>query len=292
MSLPRWDRMLTLGVFRPLAGAGLCGAKKALPILMYHAISDDSEDETAPYYRTHTRPEVFESQMRWLAKENYRSINLDEAVAALGQVGATGEKQVLITFDDGFRDFYDQAFPILQRHGHTATMFLPTAFIGETRKQFKGRDCLTWAEVRELRAQGMRFGSHTVNHPVLYQLAWKEIEAELALSKQQLEQELNEEVSGFAYPYAFPQEDRAYTGRLAEILRGQGYRSCVTTVAGRAQPGDDLFRLKRLPVNSCDDQDLLAAKVAGHYDWFAVPQICVRRAKSWMRGRRAGTRHN
>src|SRR5262249_48419387 len=142
----------------------------------------------------------------------------------------SAKKMVMITFDNGFRDFYDRAFPILKKHGHAATMFLPTAFIDEQRRSFKDKACMTWKEVRELRSQGMQFGSHTVNHPKLYQLSWKEIESELALSKEQIEQELNERITSFAYPYAFPQEDSAFARTFEEILRGQGYRNCLTTV--------------------------------------------------------------
>ena len=84
-----------------------------------------------------------------------------------------------ITFDDGFRDFHTQAWPILERHCFTATMFLPTAYISEQRRSFQSKECLTWEEVRELRANGVRFGSHTVNHPMLHDMTWDGILSEL-----------------------------------------------------------------------------------------------------------------
>jgi peptidoglycan/xylan/chitin deacetylase (PgdA/CDA1 family) len=151
-------------------------------------------------------------------------------------------------------------------------VFLPTAFIGESRQTFKGRECLTWEEVRGLRGQGIQFGSHSVNHPLLYKTPWGEIENQLACSKKKLEQELGEKVASFAYPYAFPQQDQRFADTFKELLRQQGYRHCVTTMIGRVQSGDDLFSLKRLPVNDCDDRPLLLAKLSGAYDWLAYPQ--------------------
>ena len=268
----RLDRTLSLYFFRPLVETGLISHKRALPILMYHSISDDSEPGVSPYYKTSTPPAVFEKHMQWLNKEGYRSVSLEEGLRIVRQKGLEQERIVAITFDDGFGDFYDAAFSILKSHGHTATIFLSTAFVGEKRRSFKNKECLTWKEVRELRAHGVRFGSHTVNHPVLYGISWRDIENELSLSKQQIEQALGEEITSFAYPYAFPQHDRHFTDQFVQLLRRQGYQNSVTTMIGRAGPDDDLFRLKRLPVNSGDDVELFAAKLDGAYDWLAHPQ--------------------
>ena len=139
-------------------------------------------------------------------------------------------------------------------------MFLPTAFLGDKRQSFKNKECLTWQEVRELRAAGVRFGSHTANHPVLYKSSWQEIENELAASKENLEQALGEKITSFAYPYAFPQHDRQFVEKFQKLLRQLGYQSCATTVIGRVQTGDDPFCLKRLPMNDDDDQDFVFGK--------------------------------
>ena len=123
-----------------------------------------------------------------------------------------------------------------------------------------------------MRAHGIQFGSHSVNHPVLYEASWGEIENQLALSKIMLERELGEKVTSFAYPYAFPQQDQRFADAFKKLLRQQGYRHCVTTMIGRVQSGDDLFSLKRLPMNACDDRPLFLAKLSGAYDWLAWPQ--------------------
>ncbi len=275
----RLDRHLTLSLFRPLSRTGWVKADPSVPVLMYHSISDDAEKDVPPYYRLATSPQRFAEQMNWLADAGFRGVALDEALAALADGEASLEPLAAITFDDGFRDFHTAAWPVLQNHNFTATMYLPTGFIGAQRKSFHGKECLTWNEVRELRAQGIRFGSHTVNHSKLHDLPWNAISDELKLSQSHLARELAEPIVSFAYPYAFPQEDRRFSNRLAELLRGLGYESCVTTVVGRVRPQDDWFNLKRLPVNSCDDEALFLAKLQGNYDWLGSAQRLVRQVK-------------
>jgi peptidoglycan/xylan/chitin deacetylase (PgdA/CDA1 family) len=280
MSAVRFDRYLTLSVFRTLCRGG-SGGEKRVPILMYHSISDDREEGVEPYYRLATNPRRFAEQMQWLRDSGYRGVSLETALAMLATGESGARPLAVITFDDGFRDFYTTAWPIIQRHGFTATMYLPTAFITSQRKSFRGKECLTWNEVRELRAHGICFGSHTVNHPKLHELPWNAIENELKLSKACLEQELEEEIASFAYPYAFPQEDGHFTKMFTELLCAQGYRTGVTTVIGRAQAGDDLFCLRRLPANSCDDRALFVAKLNGAYDWLGPAQHAFRHFKRW-----------
>jgi peptidoglycan/xylan/chitin deacetylase (PgdA/CDA1 family) len=248
-----------------------------LPILMYHSVSSDSEKGVGPYYRLITSRQRFAEQMQWLAELGYVGLALEDALPMLVQGKANGRRPVVITFDDGFRDFHVAAWPVLRRHDFTATVYLPTGFISRERKSFRGRQCLTWDEVRELRRHGIRFGSHTVNHPKLYEMSWSQIESEARISKEHIQQELQEEVASFAYPYAFPQEDSAFRRTIAGLLRDQGYRSCVTTVVGRSQATDDELFLKRLPINSCDDRKLFQAKLEGAYDWLSSAQYVYRR---------------
>lgn len=232
----RLDRLLTLCVARPLITAGLTASRRALPVLMYHSVSDDPEAGVAPYYRTATNRAVFEAQICCLSDRGYQSVDLAEAFRWLNTKVPATNKPVVITFDDGFRDFHDVAFPILKKYGQSAVMHLPTAFIAGKRRSFKGRECMTWDEVRELRKQGVHFGSHTVSHPKLYELSWKEIEAELAHSKENIERELGEEITGFGYPFAFPQQDQRFADKFTQMLRQLGYRNCATTMIGRARP--------------------------------------------------------
>ena len=273
--------MVTLCLTRPLAATGVVDRGEALPILMYHSISEDAEKGVGSYYRVATNPRRFAEQMRWLAELGYVGVSLEEALRITSESGGEQRRIAVITFDDGFRDFHTAAWPVLRSHKFSATMYLPTAYIGSARKSFRGKECLTWDEARELRAQGIEFGSHTVTHPELYKIPWAEIKQELELSKKQIERELKEEISSFGYPYAFPQQDRRFVGAFKELLREKGYRSCATTRIGRVKLQDDRLSLKRLPVNSCDDRALFVAKLEGHYDRISLAQSCMRRMKTW-----------
>ena len=278
----RLDRLISLGLVNPLRQAlgRSTGKGRCLPILMYHSISDDPEPAHSPYYKVCTSPRRFAEQMHWLKTAGWQGVTLSDGLDFLNGKKDLNGNPVAITFDDGFSDFRTAAFPALQQHGFSATMYLPTAFIGENRKQFKGRDCLTWAEVRDLAAAGIEFGSHTVNHPVLYKISFPEIEAELRESKATIEKQLNHPVPAFAYPFAFPQTDGGFRARFLEILRAVGYESSVTTEIGTAIPDDEFLQLKRLPANMCDDEALLRAKLAGAYDWMRGPQNLMKRLKS------------
>jgi peptidoglycan/xylan/chitin deacetylase (PgdA/CDA1 family) len=276
----RIDRLATLYVVDPLRRCGFTG-KASIPILMYHSIADEDEAGVHPYHRTATAPPVFAAQMESLHQAGLSVIGLTEAIRRFSELEAA-KSSVVITFDDGFHNFYTNAFPILNRYGFTATMFLPTAHIGESRLSFKGKECLCWGEVRELQKERISFGSHTVTHPQLHNCHAHSIKEEIADSKKTIEQKLGCIVQSFSYPYAFPEADATFKRKLREELHHAGYENGVCTTIGRPGPTSDLFFLKRLPVNSDDDSRLFQAKVAGSYDWLARPQYLVKMAKQWV----------
>lgn len=293
----RLDRAITLNLVCPLRQIQPRTSDQKLPILMYHSVSGQDEP-LASYYVTNTRPSVFREQMCFLREHGYLGVSLDQGLDWLNapqpNIGSRkseigNRKPVVLTFDDGFQDFHTTAAPVLREFGFTATMFLPTGLIDQERGQFKGRPCLTWPEVRTLAAAGIRFGSHTVSHPRLYGMKWSEIEAELAGSKYRLEQMLGDNATTFAYPFAYPQADAEFTAQFESLLACLGYCCNVTTCIGRVWSTDNLFSLRRLPMNSFDDETLLAAKLAGHYDWLAAPQAAIKKLKQTLRlARRSG----
>jgi peptidoglycan/xylan/chitin deacetylase (PgdA/CDA1 family) len=302
----RADRIATLCLFHPLQRLAQRPMKK-IPVLMYHSISEHDNRNLHPYYETATTPEVFAEHIKFLHENNYRIVSLPELVAILAadryrqrarrltaaavppEVRANDRyarascreatrqaaphKCVAITFDDGFQDFYWQAFPVLNSYGYQATVFLPTAFIGKRPLRFKGACCLTWSQVRELQKAGVSFGSHTVNHPKLTDLTAKKLDDELRQSKLAIEDHLGCAVESFAYPYAFPSAHRSFTLTLRRLLEDAGYRNGVSTMVGRVGARDDCFFMKRLPVNTHDDWNLFRAKLEGGYDWIYPPQL-------------------
>lgn len=278
----RFDRFATLYVAKPLHWA-TSSRRLSVPILMYHSISDDPETSLHPYYRTATSAQVFAAQMKYLYDNGYQTACCRDIVGQVEDHTAAIQKRVVITFDDGYRDFYTEAFPVLQRFGFSATVYLATAYIGDTPVKFKGKDCVTWAEARELNRHGVCFGSHTVTHPQLRDIATSALHGEIVDSKDAIEQKLSCPVNSFAYPYAFPETDHEFKRRLREMLSSAGYKSGVCTTIGRFNRNSDELFLRRLPVNSCDDSALFGAKLTGAYDWLGVPQYFSKVATSWKR---------
>lgn len=297
----RLDRLLTLYFFRPLTK--VLAARKVLhiPILMYHSISDEIETGH-PYYWLNTSPDRFAEHMRFLHDNNYSVISLCDAVNMLSATDlpnqpinqsanqqSAAKRYVVLTFDDGYLDFYTHAFPVLRQYGFTATVFLPTAYIDGKRPGLRGKEHLNWDQVRALHGAGITFGSHTVSHPQLHDLSWDEIEYELRESKSVIESQLQPSrslsnqpinkstyqppsITSFCYPYKFPEQDKGFIGSLDTLLQAAGYGICATTRIGSAINSSDIFFPPRLPVNSSDDLKLLRSKLAGGYDWLSKVQ--------------------
>lgn len=269
----RSDRFVTLCVAQPLGLFRQGGSSVQVPILMYHSIPDEVASENAhPYFGIETAVRVFESHMQILRDSRYRTVTTGEVVALANSPKKLRDRAVAITFDDGYRDFYVNAFPILQKYGFQATVYLPTRYVDDQTATFKGKKCMTWCQVRELRRHGILFGSHTISHPQLRNISSSDVEREVSSSKQIIEDQLGEAVRSFAYPYAFPENDAPFTDTLRNLLEASGYDNGVSTVIGSFHSPHDRFFLKRLPVNSWDDLALFRAKLEGGYDWLHVVQ--------------------
>jgi peptidoglycan/xylan/chitin deacetylase (PgdA/CDA1 family) len=152
---------------------------------------------------------TFESHLRWLAANGFSSVPLSLAgrVFDAGMTEALPARSVVLTFDDGYRDNYDFAWPLLKRYGFTATIFLVSDAVGGYNHFDAGLtgdpvSMLGWEQVREMLAAGIAFGSHTCSHPdSLVDLDDERLRYELAGSKAMLEEGLNAEIGEFSYPH-------------------------------------------------------------------------------------------
>jgi peptidoglycan/xylan/chitin deacetylase (PgdA/CDA1 family) len=270
--MARVDRLATLYLAHPLRRIIGRNSSSRVPILMYHSVSDNLFGKSHPYYQINTSPRVFARQMRWLRQNGYRTMDITDMWAAI-VAGTDLSKTVVITFDDGYQDFYTSAFDVMKQCGFTATIYLATDRIQDTPVRIEGVDYLSWREVRELHSAGIRFGSHTVTHPDLRSLGPDQIDYEVGYSKEIIEQKLGAAVKSFAYPFAFPEEDKDFARFLADILENLGFENGVSTILGRASRKSNPFYLPRLPVNSWDDTAFLRAKLGGDYDWLHWPQL-------------------
>lgn len=240
------------------------------PILMYHGIAEGTGTKH-PYYETRTSRQMFAQQMNFLWEHRYSTMTVDDAVKSL-EADQTSRKRVAITFDDGYRDFYSHAYPILAEYNFTATVFLITKHVRDQMMSRPGIEYMSWHEVRELHAKGIQIGSHTVTHPELRFLSSTQINYEVGASKGIIEDKIGGAVKSFSYPFAFPEANKTFTRFLVVTLRKHGYENGVSTIIGTAGRNDDRFFLPRLPVNTWDDLRFFHAKLEGAYDWLYLPQ--------------------
>jgi peptidoglycan/xylan/chitin deacetylase (PgdA/CDA1 family) len=277
MTTFRLDRAISVGLVHPFSHIFRRRHALRVPILMYHGLGSEI-GRRHPYFETNTSQELFAAHMKYLRDNGYTTVNLNEALEAM-MTGRNSAKRVVITFDDGFRDFYTRAFPILAEYNFKASMFIVSGLTGNQTVRAEGKEYLTWGEVREIHSRGIQIGSHTASHPELYKLSLNEVEYEVRQSKETIEDELGDAVRSFSYPYAFPEQDKVFIGRLQELLQTHGYENGISTILGTANLDDNMFFLPRLPVNSFDDLGLFAAKLEGGYDWLHAPQYFAKQIK-------------
>jgi peptidoglycan/xylan/chitin deacetylase (PgdA/CDA1 family) len=210
----------------------------AVPILMYHALE-------AQRSAISLSPKAFAAQMARLNALGYSTWTLSQLLAALQSDTPLPKRTVVITFDDGFASVYEVAFPTLQRYGFTATVFLVSDYGGLTNdwpgqpSRIPRLPLLTWAQVAEMAAAGIEFGSHTCTHPYLDELVGAEISAEIKSSQTTLQQHLRRPISVFAYPYGRFNTD-------AEQLVRRTYTGACTTELGVVTATTDPYRLPRI----------------------------------------------
>ncbi len=209
----------------------------SLPIITFHAIDDSSS--VIAY-----APTTFRKAMASLYETGHRALPLLEALECLNRGLPFPERSFTITFDDGYESVYSQAFPILERYGWSATVFLTVGAHGHrTRSErlpsLSGREMLSWGEAREMQRAAITFGAHTLTHPDLTRLPSAQVEAEVRDSKSVIEDALGTPVATFAYPFG------RYDRRCREIVRGHFACACSDTL-GLLHPQSDIHALERV----------------------------------------------
>lgn len=204
-------------------------APVSVPILMYHSIGDEKNNDAV------ISKELFAEQMAFLSREQFHPITLDELYAYLAEGKPLPLKPVVLTFDDGYRDTYEAAFPILKRYGFASTLFISAEFVGER---------LTVAELKEMKAAGMAIMSHSLTHRELAPMTAKEQVQEIISSKQKLDSLLTQDSRYFSYP------NGRYSPETLRLLKEQGFKLAVTMEPGWVKPSDDRLTLRRIWVGN------------------------------------------
>ena len=208
-----------------------------LPILMYHRINVTTSATPAASRGLTVHPADFARQMLWLKRHGYRTVTQRDVFDALFRGRPLGPRSVLITFDDGYRDVFFRASPVLERLGFRATAYVISGRISAGDPSF-----LTWPLLKALEKRGIEIGSHTVHHRDLTSLTAQDALAELTRSRLVLERELGHPVQWLAYPFG------RFDGRVEALARRAGYVLATTTQPGVRQSARAPLALRRLRV--------------------------------------------
>ncbi len=196
------------------------------PILMYHHVKDHQTDDDDIEKGLSIPLEQFSKQMIYLHENNYQTISLDDLFMD------DNENNIVLTFDDGYHDIYENAFPIMKKYNYTGTIFIITNYIGEDRY-------LDLNEIRELKQAGWQIESHTLSHPNLANISQEEEKNQISESKRIIEESVGNVVTFLSYPAG------KYDDETIELTKKAGYRGAVTTNEGNSNNIEDIYKLNR-----------------------------------------------
>lgn len=215
-----------------------------VPALLYHKIDFPTAD--VKIRGAFTAPQKFERQIAYLKKKNFEFLAASELIKFYRANGEFPSKAIAITFDDGWKDNYRYAFPVLKKYGAKATIFLVTSCIGQntdtvTAEGEGPREHLSEKDILEMSKCGIEFNSHSVSHNLLHQISDEEIKFEVTESKKLIENLTQKECSVFAYPAGF------FTDFAKEAIKEAGYEAAFSTVYGD-ENDFDIFALNRVEI--------------------------------------------
>jgi len=242
-------------------------------VLCYHSIHSTKPFRSAA-------PSLFDSQLCWL-KEHCDVIRFSEVAKA--SKAARHRPAVALTFDDGYLDNYEQAFPLLQKHGIPATFFLTVGLLEKhsaiiarfqmlMHSSYEDIRPLEWSQVREMHNAGMEIGTHTFSHPNLARLSPEAVEVELKRSKDIMEQRLGEPVTLMAYPFGKP--GRHFRDETTQIAAATSYEHAAMVLFRAVSPRDSRFRIPRFFTTN-GDLSKLSAKIFGAWDLLGLWQAKI-----------------
>jgi peptidoglycan/xylan/chitin deacetylase (PgdA/CDA1 family) len=211
-------------------------------ILMYHNIAVPPKDAAIP--NLYVTPKMFRFQMWCLKAAGFRVASIEELCASVAE-GRLECNTAAITFDDGFADFYENAYPVFRRHRYPSTVYVVSGRADnawDAQLEPVRKPLMSMAQLAEVSRNGVCIGSHTKTHPHLASLSPEALVEEVAGSKKELEGRLNLPIDHFCYPYG------EYDERVKETVMRAGYRYAVSTLRGHITSGCDPFALRRIPI--------------------------------------------
>ena len=241
--------------------------KYEVPVVMYHRVINKSENEGI--HGTYIYENIFREHMKYLKDNNFSVITFED----LNNIGwrnrfDKNKKYIIITFDDGYVDNYELAFPILKEFNFKATIFL----MGEsTYNEWdvkadgeKSFPLMSVEMIKEMQDYGIEFGAHTFNHPKLNKLSNDEIKYQIVDVKKPLEEKIGREIITFAYPYGILND---YAKKMVEEA---GYTFGVATDSGSVCLSNDLYQIRRIAIFPNTNLFSFKRKVKGNYNFIKI----------------------
>lgn len=229
--------------------------KKFIPILAYHSLDPQRFSGKLAISQG-----LFRRHMLLLKRKNFQVVGLEPCVQNLWREGF-GDRQVAMTFDDGYLDNYEKAFPILKEYQFPASFFVTVNDIGQT-------GFMTWEMLKTMaQTSGIEIGSHTLSHRALADISEKDAWETIVASKKILEDRLGQEIKAISYPSG------SFNEKILEMVRGAGYRyGCAAShVHDRKYLGHP-FLLRRIKISSSSDSDFaFSLRLSGFYHLFGRP---------------------
>jgi O-antigen biosynthesis protein len=250
--------------------------RRPVPILLYHSVDESCSAAYAPW---NVPPETFAHHMQLLALEGYRPLTISTLMSIRTMAHDLPERAVVITFDDGLRDFMTGALPILARHGFPATLFVVSGLLGKSSAWLTalgegGRAMLSEEELRTVSQQNVEIGAHTHTHPQLDLLSKEKARAEIFGSKAVLEDILARPVQSFAYPHG-------YASNTTRNLVGEaGFTAACRVRNSLSALNEDRFALARINISPGLSDEAFLGLVRG--DRLAIaPPVETIPVKGW-----------
>ncbi len=205
-----------------------------VPILMYHYVEYVKDEKDTTRISLNTFPHVLDLQIQTLKNAGFTFLANRQLTEYMNGNGVMPEKSVVLTFDDGYRDFYTDAYPILKKHNAPATQYVVSGF-------FNDPNYMTQSQVVEIAKDGLvEIGVHTDSHPWLAEKNKAFLQKEIMESKTKLEKLIDQEIVSFAYPYG------SFDVASINYVKKSGFTSAVSVIPGITHNQDTKYFLYRL----------------------------------------------
>ena len=216
-----------------------------VPILLYHYVEYVKDPGDSIRKSLNIIPYIFDQEVKTLKDAGYNFITPKDLADVLDDKNNLPERPVILTFDDGYRDFYTDVFPILKKYQVKAIAYIVPNFLD------KPNNLSTWM-LKEISQSGLvEIGAHTMNHIYLEGLPKKRVETEIIESKKYLEKVLGIPIVSFAYPYG------AFDNQSIQIVKDTGFTNAVTTISGNLVMDINRFFLYRIRPGGLIGESLL-----------------------------------